>query len=66
MLKIFNKINNISKSKSKSIIRFLNTNALRIDDNVDDYYDTEMLSIINEIYKKDFELFDYKMISDFC
>lgn len=42
MLKIFNKINNISKSKSKSIIRFLNTNALRIDDNVDDYYDTEI------------------------
>ena len=35
MLKIYNKINNITKTKT--IIRFLNTNALKIDN-----YDTEI------------------------
>lgn len=45
----------------------LNIDGLNIREyNLRDYYDTEILSIINEIYKKDFELFDYKIISDFC
>ena len=50
MLKIYNKINNISKSKT--IIRFLNTNALKIDNY--DNYDTEIR--YNKKYKYFYEV----------
>lgn len=52
MLKIFNKNNIFNISKSKSIARFLNINALRIDDN-DDYYDIEIR--YNKKYKYFYE-----------
>ena len=33
--------------------------------NLSDYFDLDTLKIINKIYKKDFELFNYKIISTF-
>ena len=32
--------------------------------NYADYYDNECLVVINEVYKKDFELFGYEKITD--
>jgi len=60
-IKIYKLEDYLPGSEAESFFKFENFNLKRY--NYSDYYDDECLSIINEVYKKDFELLDYDKIT---
>jgi len=51
-----------TNTEAKEFFQFENFNLKKY--NYADYYDNECLAIINEVYKKDFELFGYEKITN--